>query len=265
MMIGNNGIFSRFFPEGPQGPEGPPGPQGPAGPAGPRGEQGQQGPRGRVGDQGPQGPAGRGYVAPPTGNLQVTVDSFHQGRSFPYYNVEIWLFHEKQPMTTMQRPGGDGIARFYALPEGPYRMEIVEIADSHLYVSKSIEIKSGQQNNESITAFWAGLIRGSPGEHERKLARAKQVMLWEGLYRAEVARQGLILSQAAEDLFQESRELYINGRLNQYNDENKYGARLDDEARKRGLTQEDMFIPQPEISSMSGFGMKGVDNKAYLF
>lgn len=165
-------FWSRILPEGPIGPQGPPGipgaigPQGPAGPrgetgpagpigpigpAGPQGPAGPAGPRGRDGKQGPQGPAGPGYVMPPRGNITVQVlDVFGN----PYPNVEVWMFGRSEPISMMHRPDGQGIARFYTLPVGPYRMEIVECSNNCTYLVKDIEVREGGETQEKLIAPW---------------------------------------------------------------------------------------------------------------
>jgi hypothetical protein len=162
-------LWARILPEGKQGPQGPagndgrtgadgqqgpagapgaPGKQGPAGAPGAPGKQGPQGPQGR---SGPQGPAGAGYRMPATSNATVMVfDVFGK----PYPNVEVWMFGRNAAVSMMQRPDNQGVARFYTLPVGKYRMEIVECSNNCTYLVKDIELTQSKELIEKLVAPW---------------------------------------------------------------------------------------------------------------
>ena len=99
----------------------------------------------------PAGPAGPGYRMPATSNATVmVVDVFGK----PYPNVEVWMFGRNAAVSMMQRPDNQGVARFYTLPVGKYRMEIVECSNNCTYLVKDIELTQSKELIEKLVAPW---------------------------------------------------------------------------------------------------------------
>ena len=249
-------FWDRFTKEGPQGP---PGPIGPTGPQGPQGRTGPQGPQGRTGPQGPQGPAGPGYTPPPTGNLIVSI---YDVNGAPYTNVEIWVFGKKTPITMMQRPDGQGTTRFYTLPAGPYRMEVIECSNSCTYLVKDIELSARQETIETLIAQWTDSPE-SRNDRERMVNTEIE---------AELDR---LLRQGGDKALTQTGKTAIDSLISQF---------IEGQITKTQLMQMlgDIFAPagegvywnyiirkKPEFanelkSSLAGFGLRGVDDSSYL-
>jgi len=246
-------FWDRFTKEGPQGPTGPTGPIGPQGPPGRTGPIGPQGP------QGPAGPQGPGYRPPPAGNLIVSI---YDVNGVPYTNVEIWVFGKKSPITMMQRPDGQGTTRFYTLPEGPYRMEVVECSNSCTYLVKDIELSARQETIETLIAQWTD----TP---ESRNARERMV---NTDIEAEIDR---LLRQGGDKTLTDAGKAAITSLISQF---------VEGQITKSQLMQmlADIFAPagegvywnyikrKPEfakepMSSLAGFGLRGVDDSSYLY
>jgi len=199
-------FWTRILPQGPPGELGPQGPPGEIGPQGPPGEIGPGGPTGPAGPTGPTGPRGSMY-RPATGNMRVIVAT-PSGMNYP--DVEAWIFGVKTPVATMQRTDALGIARFYSLPAGPYRIEIKDCNDGCLYATTKGEVISAKETDVKVVAFWV--------ETEINNERVNDANKWTQELLSEMNFEGYTLTPKGKDYLEMCRQKYISGELKTYDD-----------------------------------------------